>query len=175
VRLSGRITPHHRRHRGPPLYGPLGEIVQETWAIPITCSRPSTSPAADLGNAIGGPGTKTFAYDDLYRLSGCHVITATGCLNTPPTGAFTYSFSQSYDSIHNITHKTQTAMQNSAVNPQTTYDWAYTCPAPRIGASHVPTAIGEFNTSGGAAVVTSRQRLDALHRAIRNLRLNRRR
>jgi len=55
-----------------------------------------------LGNAIGGPWLKTYAYDDLYRLTS-----STGRHNTTPNGTNTYSFSQSYDSIHNITHKTQ--------------------------------------------------------------------
>jgi hypothetical protein len=102
-----------------------------------------------LGNAIGGPWKKQYSYDDLYQLttsSGCHDTAATGCLNATPTGTFTYTFSQSYDSIHNITHKTQSAMQNSAVNPQITYDNAYTYPAaPGSAHPHSPTAIGEFN------------------------------
>src|SRR5262245_19538680 len=36
-------------------------------------------------------------------------------------------------------------MQNTAVNPQLTYDWAYTYPAPGSAHPHSPTAIGEFN------------------------------
>src|SRR5215831_7916298 len=125
-------------------YDKVGNVTQ----LQNTAQPPGSFTAGGLGNAIGGPETKTFAYDDLYRLTsstGCHDITATGCLSTPPTGMFTYSFSQSYDSIHNITHKTQTAMQNSAVNPQITYDNAYIYPAPGSAHPHSPTAIGEFN------------------------------
>jgi len=55
---------------------------------------------------------------------------------------YKYTFSQSYDSIHNITHKTQT--QNGAINPQTTYDFAYTYPAPGSAHPHGPTAIGPY-------------------------------
>jgi hypothetical protein len=95
-----------------------------------------------LGNAIGGPWTKTFNYDDLYQLissTGTHSISAL------PTDKFTHRFSQSYDSIHNITHKTQTAMQNTAVNPQTSYDWAYTYQAPGSARPHAPTSIGPLH------------------------------
>src|SRR5262249_27375826 len=93
-------------------------------------------------NSIGGPETKTFVYDDLYRLTSS---TGTHTIASGPT--HTYTFSQSYDSIHNITHKTQTAMQNGAVNPQTTYDFAYTYPAPRSAHPHGPTAIGPYTIS----------------------------
>jgi RHS repeat-associated protein len=98
-----------------------------------------------LGNAIGGPWTKTFSYDDLYQLT-----TSTGTHNISATPTFTYSFRQDYDSIHNITHKTQTAMQNTAVNPQTSYDFAYKYPAPGSAHPHAPTAIGEFNITNDA-------------------------
>ena len=96
-------------------------------------------------NSIGGPWTKTFVYDDLYRLTSS---TGTHTIATGPT--FTYSFGQSYNSIHNITHKTQTAMQNGAVNPQTTYDFAYTYPAPGSARPHAPTAIGPFTITNDA-------------------------
>jgi len=54
------------------------------------------------------------------------------------------------DSIHNIKNKTQTATQNSAVNPQTTYNNTYTYPAPGSAHPHSPTAIGEFNLTTDA-------------------------
>jgi RHS repeat-associated protein len=41
-------------------------------------------------------------------------------------------------------------MQNSAVNPQITYDNAYTYPAPGSAHPHSPTAIGEFNLTTDA-------------------------
>ena len=79
-------------------------------------------------NAIGGLWTKTYEYDDLYRLTR-----STGSFgNTSPT---TYDFHQRYDSIHNITHKDQTAAS------QTTYNWDYTYAGPH---PHGPTAIGTF-------------------------------
>jgi len=72
-------------------------------------------------------------------------MASTTCLNNPPTGMNTYTFSLSYDSIHNITHKSQSAMQNGAVNPQLSYDFVYTYPAPGAAHPHGPLAIGEFN------------------------------
>jgi hypothetical protein len=122
-------------------YDPVGNLTQ----LQNNAQFPGSFTGGNLGNDIGGPWSKTFAYDDLYRLlssTGCHDITASGCLNPTPTGTFTYSLSQSYDSIHNITHKTQTAMQNTAVNPQITYDFAYSYPAPGFAHPHGPTAIG---------------------------------
>jgi RHS repeat-associated protein len=96
-------------------------------------------------NSIGGPWTKTFNYDDLYQLTSS---TGTHTIASGPT--FTYSFGQSYNSIHNITHKTQTAMQNGAVNPQTTYDFAYSYPAPGAAHPHAATAIGGFTITNDA-------------------------
>jgi hypothetical protein len=101
---------------------------------------PGSFTGGNLGNAIGGPWTKTYAYDDLYRL-----ISSTGVHNTTATGTSTYSFSQSYSSIHNITHKTQSATINSAVQPQISYDFAYTYPAPGTAQPHGPAAIGGFS------------------------------
>src|SRR5262249_18752056 len=88
---------------------------------------------------------------DLYQLissNGSFGSTVTSC--TDATAGSSYSFSQSYDSIHNIRNKTQTAMQNSAVNPQTTYNNTYTYPAPGSPHPHSPTAIGEFNLTTDA-------------------------
>jgi RHS repeat-associated protein len=128
-------------------YDNVGNLLtlQNTAQMPLTFIGSSTTLATSLGNAIGGPWTKTFAYDDLYRLTS-----STGTHNISATPTFTYSFSQSYDSIHNITHKTQTAMQNTAVNPQITYDNAYTYPAPGSAHPHSPTVIGEFNLTTDA-------------------------
>jgi hypothetical protein len=115
-------------------YDPVGNVTSLTNA--------ALPPAT---NSIGGPESKTYGYDDLYRLtssSGTHTI-ASGA-------TFKYDFSQSYDSIHNITHKTQSAMQNGAVNPQLSYDFAYTYPAPGSAHPHGPTSIGEFNLTNDA-------------------------
>jgi hypothetical protein len=106
---------------------------------------PGSFTAGGLGNAIGGPWTKKFSYDDLHRLTS-----STGTHNVSATPTFTYSFSQVYDSIHNITHKTQAALQDTAVNPQTSYDFAYSYPAPGSAHPHGPTAIGGFTITNDA-------------------------
>jgi RHS repeat-associated protein len=106
---------------------------------------PGSFTGGNLGNAVGGPWNKTYAYDDLYRL-----ISSTGVHSTSSIQTFTYSFSQAYDSIHNITRKTQTALQDTAVNPQLTYDNAYTYPLAGTPHPHGPTAIGEFNITNDA-------------------------
>jgi hypothetical protein len=128
-------------------YDKVGNLTQ----LQNTAQPPLSFTAGSLGNAIGGPWQLCYAYDDLYRLissNGSFGSTVTSC--TDATAGSTYTFSQSYDSIHNITHKTQTAMQNTAVNPQTTYDNAYTYPAPGSVHPHSPTAIGEFNLTTDA-------------------------
>jgi RHS repeat-associated protein len=122
-------------------YDNVGNLAQ----LQNTAQPPGSFTAGNLGNAIGGPWTKTFSYDDLYRLT-----ISTGTHSVAPTQTYTYSFSQAYDSIHNITHKTQTAMQGTAVNPQTTYDFAYSYPAPGSARPHAPTAIGPFTISNDA-------------------------
>jgi len=122
-------------------YDPVGNLK----TLQNNAQFPGSFTGGNLGNAIGGPWTKAFNYDDLYRLT-----TSTGTHSVAPTQTYTYSFSQSYDSIHNITHKTQTAMQGPAVNPQTTYDFAYSYPAPGSAHPHGPTAIGSFAISNDA-------------------------
>jgi RHS repeat-associated protein len=122
-------------------YDNVGNLTQ----LQNTAQMPGSFPIAALGNAIGGPWTKTYTYDDLDRLTS-----STGIHNISATPTFTYSFSQSYDSIHNITHKTQTAMQGTAVNPQTTYNFAYTYPAPGSARPHAPTSIGPYTITSDA-------------------------
>jgi hypothetical protein len=41
-------------------------------------------------------------------------MSSTGRHNATPNGTNTYSFSQSYDSIHNITHKTERRVRDQA-------------------------------------------------------------
>jgi RHS repeat-associated protein len=128
-------------------YDQVGNLTQ----LQNTAQPPLSFTAGGLGNAIGGPWQMCYAYDDLYRLissNGSFGSTVTSC--TDATAGSSYTFSQSYDSIHNITHKTQTAMQNTAVNPQITYNNAYTYPAPGSAHPHSPTAIGEFNLTTDA-------------------------
>jgi RHS repeat-associated protein len=74
------------------------------------------------------PGCQTafsFGYDDLYQLTSS---TATCAKQGKPTDKFTLSMS--YDSIHNITRKSQNAVKllGSATVPNVTvsYDWTYT-------------------------------------------------
>jgi RHS repeat-associated protein len=122
-------------------YDKVGNLTQ----LQNTAQMPGSFTGGSLGNNIGGPWTKTYVYDDLYQLTS-----STGTHNIAATPTYAYSFSQSYDSIHNITHKTQTAMQNTAVNPKLSYDWAYTYPAPWSAHPHGPTAIGAFNITNDA-------------------------
>src|SRR5262249_53428852 len=122
-------------------YAPVGNVTSlEKRAAP-----PAPFPGPGLGNAIGGPWLKTYAYDDLYRLTS-----STGRHNTTPTGTNTYSFSQSYDTIHNITRKTQSAAFNTAVQPQITYDNVYSYPAAGAARPHGATAIGPFDITHDA-------------------------
>jgi YD repeat-containing protein len=112
---------------------------------------PGSFTGGNLGNAIGGPWQKCYQYDDLYRLissNGSFGNTVASCSDTTATN--TYSFSQSYDSIHNIKHKTQNATLNSAVAPQISYDFGYSYPAPGSAHPHGPVTIGEFNITNDA-------------------------
>ncbi len=106
---------------------------------------PGTFPGPGLGNAIGGPWLKTYAYDDLYRLTS-----STGRHTTTPDAAVTYTFSQTYDSIHNITRKTQRNEFKSSVQPHTTYDYLYAYPAAGNARPHGATAIGPFDVTHDA-------------------------
>ena len=54
-------------------------------------------------NSFGGPTTQHFDYDDLYRLTY-----AKGNYQFSPGKARDYTLTMGYDSIHNITNKTQT-------------------------------------------------------------------
>src|SRR6185436_17378379 len=58
--------------------------------------------AVPPANTFGGPASQTFAYDDLYRLTH-----AQGTYRFAPDKTRTYVFDMAYDSIHNITRKTQ--------------------------------------------------------------------
>jgi RHS repeat-associated protein len=76
-------------------------------------------------NSFGGPTSQHFGYDDLYRLSH-----ADGNFKYSPGKARDYKLDLVYDTIHNITNKTQTDTLSSSGNkgiPQkgTSYDWAY--------------------------------------------------
>jgi RHS repeat-associated protein len=122
-------------------YDAVGNLTSlENRALP-----PGTFPGPGLGNAIGGPWLKTYAYDDLYRLTS-----STGRHTTTPDAAVTYTFAQTYDSIHNITRKTQRHEFKGSVQPDTTYDYLFTYPASGTARPHDATAIGPFDVTHDA-------------------------
>jgi RHS repeat-associated protein len=93
----------------------------------------------------GGPTTQTFAYDELYRLTK-----AQGTYQYAPNKTHTYSLDLAYDTIHNLTQKTQVhyLTQPSGVpipQKKTSYDWAYTYSpsGPNSVRPHAPIHIGE--------------------------------
>jgi RHS repeat-associated protein len=76
-------------------------------------------------NSFGGPVDQTFAYDGLYRLTQ-----ATGEWRFNSNKRQDYALSLAYDTIHNITRKTQsddvtTPGGSKVPQKQTTYDFAY--------------------------------------------------
>jgi hypothetical protein len=58
-------------------------------------------------------------------ITGTHIVSA-----SRPTPEL-----RPYDPIHNITHKTQSTIQDTAVNPQLTYDFCLHLPDAEIGVS----------------------------------------
>jgi RHS repeat-associated protein len=96
------------------------------------------SPAA--GAQVGGASTQTFSYDDLDRLTH-----AQGSY-TPAGKVDTYTQNLTYDSISNITNKTQnhTILSNaqSAVDTKLTYNNTYTYNT--AGKPHAASVVGAF-------------------------------
>ncbi len=92
------------------------------------------SAAIPAGTALyGGTTAYTFGYDNLYELTS-----ATGAFTKPNVPVQKFTLAMSYDGIHNITHKTQTAfnlLSNGSKTPNLplTYDSAYTYPPARGG------------------------------------------
>lgn len=89
---------------------------------------------------FGGPVDQTFAYDGLYRLTQ-----ATGEWRFNSNKRQDYALSLAYDTIHNITRKTQsddvtTPGGSKVPQKQTTYDFAY---AYAGHGPHQPTTIGD--------------------------------
>ncbi len=94
----------------------------------------------EVGTQVGGPSTQTFQYDDLNQL-----VHAEGSYQSRNPQTDTYSFDLTYDSIHNITQKTQThqliSNGNTVTDGKLTYSNAYGYP----GASpHQAITIGGF-------------------------------
>jgi RHS repeat-associated protein len=72
-------------------YDNVGNVTSLTNTVPLPHGKP-----------IGGPSTQTYTYDDLYR-----VTSANGQYKNKDNKLDRYSLSLSYDSINNITAKTQ--------------------------------------------------------------------
>ncbi len=92
-------------------------------------------------NALGGPVTQSFTYDNLYRLTR-----ADGDYQYGSGKHFRYGLDMQYDTIHNIIRKNQTSTHDSAGKIQTrtegTYDWDYTYQDNGHTQPHAPTHIG---------------------------------
>lgn len=94
----------------------------------------------EVGRQVGGPSTQTFQYDDLYRL-----VRAEGSYQPRTPQLDRYRTELTYDSVHNLTSKSQVHELVSEGNVQTegklTYDYDYTY----AGAQpHAPTTIGIY-------------------------------
>jgi RHS repeat-associated protein len=110
-------------------YDPVGNITALSNHVPI--------PTA---NDFGGPVDQTFAYDGLYRLTQ-----ATGEWRFSPNKRNNYALSLAYNTIHNLTRKTQTNTVtnnggSTVTQKPTTYDFSYAYAGPR---PHAATTIGE--------------------------------
>ena len=94
----------------------------------------------DVGMQVGGPSTQTFRYDDLYRLTH-----AEGSYQprTPQTDR--YRTDISYDSIHNVTNKTQVhemvSNGNTIVEGKLSYNYGYSYASAK---PHAATTIGIY-------------------------------
>ena len=102
--------------------------------------RPGDFPGPGLGNAIGGPWTKSYDYDQLYRMT-----TSAGQHQTNPNEVSIYSYDQTYDTIHNITRKNQVHQFKSSTQPDTTYDYTFTYPGLGAPRPHGAVAIGPYD------------------------------
>ncbi|NJL72882.1 MAG: hypothetical protein HC888_15690, partial [Candidatus Competibacteraceae bacterium] len=132
--LDARLPSGYRFHDVAFTYDDVGNVTQ----LQNRAATPGGQPG--IGNELGGPWLKTYVYDDLYRL-----VSSTGRHNTKADETRTYTFAQAYNSIHNITRKTQRHEFKGAVITDTTYDYAYTYPAAGAPRPHGPTTIGSFN------------------------------
>jgi RHS repeat-associated protein len=103
-------------------------------------------------NLFGGPTNYSFGYDDLYQLTS-----ASGTFASPPNKQQQFTLALSYDSIHNITRKTQNAVTltpggNPIPDMKITYDfqYAYTGPRPHA-ATHIGTNSYLYDLNGNQA------------------------
>ena len=117
-------------------YDKVGNLTQ----LKNNAIRPGDFPGPGLGNAIGGPWTKDYAYDQLYRLT-----TSAGQHQTNPNEVSTYTYDQTYDTIHNITRKNQVHQFKNSTQPDTTYDYTFTYPGSGSARPHGAVAIGPYD------------------------------
>ncbi|HEX6686665.1 MAG TPA: SpvB/TcaC N-terminal domain-containing protein, partial [Candidatus Limnocylindrales bacterium] len=112
-------------------YDPVGNITSIT-----NDTLPPSSPS--VGTQVGGPSTETFQYDDLYRL-----VHAEGSYQPRTPRTDRYRLDLSYDSIGNLTNKSQThelvSNGNTTVDGKLTYTSAY---AYAGGRPHAASTIG---------------------------------
>jgi RHS repeat-associated protein len=108
----------------------------------VTAVHNDTEPPSgpSVGTQVGGPSTQTFGYDDLYRL-----VHAEGSYQPRTPKLDKYSFDLSYDSINNITHKSQThqfvSNGNTTTDGKTSYDYPYAYAAAQ---PHAASTIGIY-------------------------------
>jgi RHS repeat-associated protein len=118
-------------------YDNVGNILRLANDIPVP------PPSQD-----GGPTVQTFAYDDLYRLTG-----ATGVYQFAPDKSDRYTLSMSYDTIHNAVSKTQ---RHWIVEPsgtevtqhKTTYDFAYQYGVKPHASTHIGQQTYTYDANG---------------------------
>jgi RHS repeat-associated protein len=87
-----------------------------------------------VNNLLGGATSYSYEFDDLYRLVG-----ATGSWNAP-NNPESFTLAMSYDTIHNITAKTQEHLVVDRTQGKTSYDWDYGYNGSQ---PHAPTDIGD--------------------------------
>jgi RHS repeat-associated protein len=97
----------------------------------------------DVGTQVGGPSTQTFTYDDLNQL-----VHAQGSYQPRTPRTDSYSVDLTYDSINNITNKTQTHLLTSNGNTTTDDKLTYTNAYGYTGAGpHQAVTIGGYTFS----------------------------
>ncbi|MGF2734656.1 SpvB/TcaC N-terminal domain-containing protein [Marinobacter sp. DUT-1] len=89
---------------------------------------------------MGGATNYTYTYDDLYRLTD-----SSGTFDAPPGKQHRFTLSMGYDTIHNITRKTQVDVLRQpsgqeVTQKKTTYDWTYRYDGNQ---PHAPTHLGD--------------------------------
>ncbi|MFC4122900.1 SpvB/TcaC N-terminal domain-containing protein [Nonomuraea zeae] len=106
----------------------------------LTSARNETQPPGPLDQSrLGGPSTQSFTYDNLYRLTSAHGEYAVSANKTD-----SYLLSMSYDTLHNLTAKSQRHVitigdaGHEQVQGRTTYSQTYDF----TSRPHAPETIG---------------------------------